>query len=142
MLRRGKKKRGFIVPEITLTPLIDTALTLLIIFMVSSPMMRMTIRVDLPDSSSSVSNTSRQEQDPLIVDIDANGQLYFAGLRVNVQQLKDQLYKIVRSYPKNNIVYINGDKSIKYQEIVRVIDAINSIEGVKHVALVTQKNNT
>lgn len=139
MLRRRKKKRGFSVPEITLTPLIDTALTLLIIFMVSSPMMRMTIRVDLPDSSSS--NVSSQERDPLIVDIDSAGDLYFAGLRVNIQQLKDQLLKNVRSYPQNNVVYINGDKSIKYQEIVRIIDTINSVEGVKHVALVTQKNS-
>ena len=38
------------LPEITLVPLIDTVLTLLIIFMLTAPMMRMSLKVDLPDS--------------------------------------------------------------------------------------------
>ena len=47
-LRRSRRSSSMGIPEITLTPLIDTALTLLIIFMVTSPMINNGIKVDLP----------------------------------------------------------------------------------------------
>lgn len=143
MFRRKNKRRSssFSVPEITLTPLIDTALTLLIIFMVSSPLMRMTIRVELPESSTATKTDSFDKDEPLVVDVDNAGKLFFGGMPVTLDQLKEKISRITRSNPSNNIVYINGDKSLKYQEIVKLIDTINTIEGIRHVALVTQKHN-
>ena len=53
-MRRGNKKRTrrFSTPEISLTPLIDTALTLLVIFMITAPMIHNGIKVDLPQGNS------------------------------------------------------------------------------------------
>ena len=48
MRSRGRRRRLQAMNDVSLTPLIDTALTLLIIFMVATPMMRNSIRVTLP----------------------------------------------------------------------------------------------
>ena len=48
---RNRRKKSFAQPEITLTPLIDTALTLLVIFMVTTPMINNSLKVDLPQGN-------------------------------------------------------------------------------------------
>ena len=58
---RRRRKTGCLVPEITLTPLIDTALTLLIIFMVTTPMMHNAIKVNLPRGNVKEDRGSKQE---------------------------------------------------------------------------------
>ena len=49
MNQRRRRLRRVTLPEISLTPLIDTALVLLVIFMVATPMMRNAIHIDLPE---------------------------------------------------------------------------------------------
>ncbi|MCK5632116.1 biopolymer transporter ExbD [bacterium] len=59
MARRLKKTR-LSKAELTLTPMIDTALTLLIIFMITAPMMRNAIKVTLPDGSAKEAGNIKQ----------------------------------------------------------------------------------
>lgn len=142
------RRRGVHLPEVTLVPLIDTALTLLIIFIITAPMMRMTIKVDLPDSRTS--HTTKVEDQSICVEIDKNGALHFddkvfelkkkrGGQDIIDPQLKKLIAdRIVRS-KKNDTVFLYADKSLRYKRIVKVFDLLNTIEGVQHVALVTQK---
>lgn len=139
MRRRSTRSSGFTVPEITLTPLIDTALTLLIIFMIASPMMRLTIRVDLPESKGKSSTIVQDEA--IVVDVDHAGKLYLNGRIMSLAEIQKAIRLSVQHNPRNNIVYINGDRNLKYQGIVDLIDALNTIDGIQHVALVTQKTS-
>lgn len=135
--RRTRHQGMFHVPEISLTPLIDTALTLLIIFMLTSPMLRLTIRIDLPESKTRTSSAVSEET--IVVDVDSKNNLFFNGSAIQLPALQKKIGALVAAQPNNNVVYINGDQNIKYQAIVDLIDGLNAIEGVKHVALVTQK---
>ena len=49
MILKRRRKKAVAINDIPLTPLIDTALTLLIIFMVTTPMMQNAIKVTLPE---------------------------------------------------------------------------------------------
>ena len=71
---RKRKTRRFHMPEISLTPLIDTALTLLVIFMVTAPMIQHGIKVDLPHGAAK--EVSGQQE--LVVTMAKDGKLYFS----------------------------------------------------------------
>src|SRR5580700_10716522 len=62
---RGKRGRRAVMSEINVTPFVDVMLVLLIVFMVSAPLMTMSINVDLPDAKGGSANTSDKE--PLIL---------------------------------------------------------------------------
>lgn len=129
------------LPEITLVPLIDTALTLLIIFMVTAPVMRLSIKVDLPDSKTA--KTTKVEEESLVVEIDAQGRVHFDEKLYMVDVDKTQLVTLKNSIARrvtatNNALFLFADRSLRYQKIVDLFDILNAIEGVQHVALVTQ----
>ena len=86
--RRGRRSVG--LPEVTLTPLIDTALTLLVIFMITTPMMNNVIKINLP--SSSVNEGDSKDQQETIVYIDKQGKLYLNGNK-NTRSSKKTFYK-------------------------------------------------
>jgi biopolymer transport protein ExbD len=131
-----RKKRMRRVPEmgeLPLTPLIDTAFTLLIIFMVTAPMMQNSIKVALPKTKSAASAADTVER--LIVTIDAKGQLFvgdhkMANLLALVKYLQDKIALTI-----DKTVLIKADKSLIYDQVIQVIDAISGVEGVQSVAL-------
>lgn len=119
--------------ELPLTPLIDTAFTLLIIFMVTAPMMQNSIKVALPKTKSGASSAENIER--LIVVIDAKGQLFvgereMANLAALAKYLQDKIALTI-----DKTVLIKADKSLIYDKVIQVIDAISGVEGVQSVAL-------
>jgi len=140
--RSRPRRRPLEFPEVSLTPLIDTALTLLIIFMITAPMMRMTIKVDLPDSKTS--QTTKVEDQNLTVEMDSAGIVHFGGKSYNLKHQKRDLQALKEAVSRrvtrqNNTIFLFADKSLRYERIVHLFDVINAIDGVQHVALVTQK---
>ncbi len=136
-VRRSKLRKTLVVPEVSLTPLIDTALTLLIIFMVTAPMMQSVIKVELPKAKSQVSQDMNKES--LMVSLDSKGDIFLNKKKMTLIQLVEYLQKSIARAPKNNVVFIHGDKSLPYDKIITTFDAVSGIKGIEHVALVTQK---
>lgn len=131
---RRKKRAGVTIPEITLTPLIDTALTLLIIFMVTSPMLNSTIKIDLPAGKVQEDKGSQQE---LVVFIDKAKQLFLNGQTVSEQQLLKQLQEKLTGDKKP--VIVKGDKQVDYGFVYELVNKVKMIPGISHVALAGQK---
>jgi biopolymer transport protein TolR len=72
-LRRRRKLMG----EINVVPYIDVMLVLLIIFMITAPLLKEGIKVDLPTAGAKpIDAAFLQKHEPLIVTIDARGRLY------------------------------------------------------------------
>jgi len=135
--RRSNLRKNISIPEVSLTPLIDTALTLLIIFMITAPMMHSVIKVDLPKAKEQKQQDFSQES--LMVSLDKNGDIFLNKKKFSLAGLADTIAKSVAKNPKNNIVFIHGDKSLPYDTIIKTFDKVSTIQGVEHVALVTQK---
>lgn len=136
--RRRNKRSGYTPPEVSLTPLIDTALTLLIIFMVTTPMINNAIRVDLPHGQA---QEGGKEPNRLVVAIDKDENVFFNNLPVTLDQIGDQvkMYLANLATQEEQRVWINIDKTNSCDTLIKVIDSIKVIGGVKDVAVATRK---
>jgi biopolymer transport protein ExbD len=122
--------------EINLTPLIDTALTLLIIFMVATPMIHNSVRVDLPRGGTQ--QTSGAAKQDFIVYIDSEKNLYFNGAPVTSDALTATIQQALAGR-KEEVVFLRGDANVAYGQVMEVFRKISPIEGVKHVSLATKR---
>src|SRR5437867_27710 len=108
---RRKQRSSTLMQEISLTPLIDMSLTLLIIFMVTAPMLNNAIKVELPKGDAKEAGTAQQD---LIVFVDKNEQLFFNGISVDG---KGDLIEKVRAAVGQDIdrmVFVKADQSVRY----------------------------
>ena len=127
MKKRAKKSK--LMVEINITPFTDVVLVLLIIFMIATPFIyQSSMKVQLPQASKS-EETSRD----VIININAQGQVFLEDTKVDLEALKYKLTAMVRSKPDTSVI-INGDKNVKYDSVVQVMDVLTR-SGVKNPGL-------
>jgi len=138
IVQGGRDSRGRLklISEINVTPLVDVMLVLLIIFMITSPMLVAGVNVDLPQTQSAP--LSGQDE-PLTISIDKNGMVYILETPVDRKDLAAKLMAITKTKMDTRI-FVRGDKSVSYGDIVDVVSEINAA-GFTKVALITQVKN-
>jgi len=138
---RKRRTRRFAMPELTLTPLIDTALTLLVIFMVTAPMVQNSIKVDLPQGNAKEVHDQQELVVSMIFDEKINKiAYYFNSYPIEVAELGEAVKKAL--YGRDDLpVYVRADQSISYG---KVIEAVNQLKesGVRLVAMSTRSITT
>ncbi len=130
---KRKKRRKFAMPEITLTPLIDTALTLLIIFIVTAPMVQNGIKVDLPQGKSKEISSVREE---LVVTLDKKGTLFFNSFPISFDTLAPTVLKALNGNTEIP-VSVKADRQVEYGEVIKIVDILKQA-NVKYVAMSTR----
>jgi biopolymer transport protein ExbD len=116
--------------EINVTPLVDVVLVLLIVFMVTAPMMSRGIDVSLP-----VANQPQiPPADRITVSIRADGRVFVADQPVNIVLLEDRLRGLTSGSPAS-VVYLRADESLRYAEVIRVVDVIKRA-GIDRIGFV------
>ncbi len=135
-MRQRRRRSSPAAVEISLTPLIDTALTLLVIFMVATPMMHNAIKVNLPQSTSNDLTQATPEE--VVVYIDKDQHVFLNGEPVTENALLAHLEKELKG-KKEQLVFIKGDRDICYGKLIDIYDEIKGVNGVKYVAFATQK---
>lgn len=122
--------------EINITPFTDVVLVLLIIFMVTTPLLvQPGIKVKLPKAQAAETDTDKT----LNILIDARGEIFLDKRKMGIEDLKRELSLRVMSKPDIAIV-VKGDKDVKYDSVVRVIDAAKQ-SGAKKFALAVELQN-
>jgi biopolymer transport protein ExbD len=133
-----RKRSRIALTDVPLTPLIDTALTLLIIFMVTSPMLNNVIKVTLPRGN--VQEGASDTQD-IVVYIDQKNGIFFDGESVDKQTVITRLKEAV-ALKHDSVVFVKADVDAQYGTVIELIDGIKALSGVQHVALATQKRTS
>ncbi|KKT23963.1 MAG: Biopolymer transport TolR [candidate division TM6 bacterium GW2011_GWF2_43_87] len=124
--------------EISLTPLIDAVLVLLITFMVAMPVMQNSINIELPRGSVNDSpDMAKNPRDAITVYLDKQCRLFLNDRPVKSSGLIDELEKQLRG-ERDQVVFIKADRSVPCGDLVRIVDDIKYLGGVKYVALATQ----
>ena len=124
--------------DINVVPYIDVMLVLLIIFMVAAPLINPG-QIDLPQASQKLDPAVA----PLEVRVRADGELAVVDrnrspeeLRVNRQQLVD-FVRGAQGVNPDQAVVIAGDRSVRYEEVLRVLDLLQQ-NRVRRVGLLAR----
>jgi biopolymer transport protein TolR len=128
---RRRHSRRFGAPEVSLTPLIDTSLTLLVIFMITAPVMN-GIKVDLAEADSK--EVGMQQE--LVITLNKDGNLFFNSFPVRMSTLVDSV-KGAMNGRDDLPVYIRGDKDVSYGTVIKIVDTLK-LAGIKYVAMSTR----
>ncbi|HSW73587.1 MAG TPA: biopolymer transporter ExbD [Candidatus Limnocylindria bacterium] len=133
--RKGRQRAA--ITDIPLTPLIDTALTLLIIFMVTAPMINNAIKVDLPKGKAKEDTAGKQQE--LVVFIDKDKGLFLNGTAVTT--VDDLMSKIKAKVGQqaDRMVCVKADKAVSYGQVIELVDHIKVVGGVSYVVLATKR---
>ena len=104
-----------------MTPLLDLAFALLIIFMVTTPLLEQTIDVNLPVEASKSQPEDRE--DFQAISVDAAGEYYWGDENVSLQELGEFL-DVMAMDPAAPVLSIRADATLPYQKVIAVIDMI------------------
>jgi len=119
---------------INTTPLVDVMLVLLIIFLITVPVVRNSIPVQLPKERNEIRETKPEN---IVISVDANARIYWNDLEMrSTQSLIDRLKKIAVLNPQPE-VQIRGDGGANYEGVGRVIYAAQRA-GIAKVGFITE----
>ena len=123
MARSFRRKRSLsALNELNVTPLMDLAFSLLIIFMVSAPLLEQSIDLNLPAQEKRAS-AQKADVDFQVINIDAQGNLFWGKQEVTFAELKNQLASLA-ALPDPNPISLRVDRELKAQVLVDVLDLI------------------
>ena len=122
-MRRFSQRNSLVtLNEINITPLLDLAFVLLIIFVITRPMLEQTIDLNLPQGGKTVGQVN--PKDIQLVEITSNGLMKLNGARIPDNQLNAMFDRIVQANKSNpnTVVYIRADANSYLKYGVSVID--------------------
>jgi biopolymer transport protein ExbD len=124
MARDFKRKNKLaVISDLNVTPLIDLAFSLLIIFMITTPVIEQYNRIDLPDQPSEQDQPLPAIDDEFIT-IDAEGTYHWGQVKVSKDELEERLDRIAASSGEQPVIHLRGDRSLRYQKIFDVINML------------------
>jgi biopolymer transport protein ExbD len=120
--------------EINITPMLDLAYVLMIIFIIMTTATVQGIRVNLPKASATPTLAKPETK---AITITADGTIYLDTFPVTMNELENLLrqYKAVNP---NLPVIVKGDATVQYQKVIDVLDLLGRLD-ITQLGLVTQR---
>lgn len=125
-----------VMNEINMTPMVDIMLVLLIIFIITVPVLKHAVNVDLPRAT----NTPQTiKPETITLSVDADGGYFLNQTRVSDTELAVQLQQAAAQNPPPDL-HIRGDKAVRYERVAQAMAAAQQA-GVKKIGFITEPKN-
>lgn len=109
--------------EINVTSLVDVTMVLLIVFMITAPLLRSGMQVNLPQSAAK----EITPEESIIITVAKDGQIFWKKEAISIEILKERLEKRIASN-RLQPVLVQGDRDVPYGKVVEVMDIIKSLQ--------------
>ena len=135
MRRFSQRSHLVTLSEINITPLLDLAFVLLIIFVITTPLLDKGLELTLPKAVGQPARPLREE-DKRIVDISPQGEYAMKKQKMRLEQVVNQLVQDYR-YNTNLVIFIRADENSKMKDFVALTDACTQ-KGISRYSIRTQ----
>jgi len=128
----GKMKS---LSEINVTPLVDVALTLLIVFMITAPLLQQGLPVNLPEASAPALKRAKED---IVLTVQNNGSIYIGDdkIMIPMDEVEGRLSAIF-SQKQQKDLFIKADTDLRYGDVIRIM-SIAKKAGVDRIGMITQ----
>jgi biopolymer transport protein ExbD len=103
--------------EINMIPLIDVMLVLLVIFIITTPLLTHSVKIDLPKATSHPNLT---QPDNVQLGIDAQGTVYWNGEVIGMDDMRVRMASAAKLNPQPEL-HIRADRTTQYQVLAEVM---------------------
>lgn len=120
-MRRFSQKNALVtLSDINVTPLLDLAFVLLIIFVITTPLLEQSIQLELPRGGKP-EEVALERRDIKTVEISAGGEYRLDGKTVTLEQAEQLLVAEHRRNPKL-VVNLRADRRVSWEAVANLID--------------------
>ncbi|MCC5839306.1 MAG: biopolymer transporter ExbD [Opitutales bacterium] len=120
-----RRERLGAMSEINVTPLIDLAFALLIIFMITAPLLEQSIDINLPVETARPQTAERPRVQE--ISLDAEGRIFWGSDPVTPETLRENL-ELFSLDPSPPVISVRADADLRYQAVVDLMDLIKSYQ--------------
>lgn len=121
-----------VMNEINMTPLVDVMLVLLIIFIITVPVMKHSVNVDLPRA---VNQPEDLKPETVRLAVTADGKYHWNGSQISDEELQSRLQVEGAKNPQPDL-HIQGDKEVRYERVAQAMASAQRA-GVRKIGFVT-----
>ena len=125
-----------VMNEINMTPMVDIMLVLLIIFIITIPVMKHSVNIDLPRAT----NEAQQiKPETIRLSVDAQGTYFINEAQITDAALAPQLKTAAAQNPQPEL-HIRGDKAVRYERVAEAMAAAQQA-GLRKIGFITEPKN-
>ncbi|MBK6649109.1 MAG: biopolymer transporter ExbD [Betaproteobacteria bacterium] len=125
-----------VMNEINMTPLVDVMLVLLIIFIITVPVMKHAVNIDLPSAKN---QPLEARPETIRLSVDAKGDYYLNQDMIEDKDLQAMLKAESVKVPQPEL-HIRGDKNVKYERVAQAMATAQQV-GLRKIGFITEPKN-
>jgi len=122
-----------VMNEINMTPLVDVMLVLLIIFIITVPVMKHSVNIDLPRATNEAQDA---KPETVRLTVDAQGSYYLNEVPVEDKDLAPRFQAAAAQNPQPEL-HIRGDKAVRYERVAQAMAAAQ-LSGLRKIGFITE----
>ena len=135
MRRFSQRNQLVTLSDINITPLLDLAFVLLIIFVITTPLLEQSIKLNLPTGGREEKNPPPKES-RRTVEVSRDGSYVMQGRKMSLNEVEASLVQAVKANPKLGVV-IRADTMEQFGKVTAVIDACQR-HGIEDIGFATK----
>ena len=125
-----------VMNEINMTPMVDIMLVLLIIFIITVPVLKHSVNIDLPRATNEAQNI---KPETIRLSVDAQGAYFVNETAITDTDLPVRLKQAATQNPQPEL-HIRGDKSVRYERVAQAMAAAQQA-GLRKIGFITEPKN-
>lgn len=125
-----------VMNEINMTPMVDIMLVLLIIFIITVPVMKHSVNIDLPRASNEAQNI---KPETIRLSVDAQGAYFLNEAQIADADLAPRFKQAAAQSPQPEL-HIRGDKNVRYERVAQAMAAAQQA-GLRKIGFITEPKN-